>query len=212
MFKDYGTITIDGAEKAYGILAEDSTVKVYNYGTITIDGTSCTGDKCKNNAIVLNGGKLFQDGEFISDVIDLSAISGTVLATQNSKFVAKNAISGELVMSSDIVSQGFQTSYTTSNTIDFADKNIQLAKESSLKLNGGVAMYHEFANPYALTLGMNGMDGSFTVRDEKRTDNRAVVRTGFEFTQGKLSLLGNLMSYIDSEYRTNATLDLKYNF
>lgn len=488
--KNSGTITIDGAEKAYGIWAEDSTVKVYNYGTITIDGTSCT--ECQNtaNAIVLNGGKLFQDGEFISDVIDLSAISGTVLATQNSKFVSKNAISGEVVMSSDIVSQGFQTSYTTSNTIDsfdtkglklssqsalfnaslaenghdvnltmksfdevvknkslanflqnnyaaqnnenlfsslkslenvkqlnkglndfagkdlfgrmafedltmlrelnfdmkqkmsgnaneyfsligstapfafdgnsdsnsrwaitghkdgkhlyafgfafsdlnrndgsshnnrnekmfqvslplgyqtngfnltsapqigysygnynrkgfdnsdykgtvskqmfglmnearyplqfggwtvapsaefnvvnyrlkgsetdyqpfalrlksqnnysvetgfglYADKNIQLAKESSLKLNGGVAMYHEFANPYALTLGMNEMDGSFTVRDEKRTDNRAVVRTGFEFTQGKLSLLGNLMSYIDSEYRTNATLDLKYNF
>lgn len=488
--KNSGTITIDGAEKAYGIWAEDSTVKVYNYGTITIDGTSCT--ECQNtaNAIVLNGGKLFQDGEFISDVIDLSAISGTVLATQNSKFVSKNAISGELVMSSDIVSQGFQTSYTTSNTIDsfdtkglklssqsalfnaslaenghdvnltmksfdevvknkslanflqnnyaaqnnenlfsslkslenvkqlnkglndfagkdlfgrmafedltmlrelnfdmkqkmsgnaneyfsligstapfafdgnsdsnsrwaitghkdgkhlyalgfafsdlnrndgsshnnrnekmfqvslplgyqtngfnltsapqigysygnynrkgfdnsdykgtvskqmfglmnearyplqfggwtvapsaefnvvnyrlkgsetdyqpfalrlksqnnysvetgfglYADKNIQLAKESSLKLNGSVAMYHEFANPYALTLGMNGMDGSFTVRDEKRTDSRAVVRTGFEFTQGKLSLLGNLMAYIDSEYRTNATLDLKYNF
>ncbi len=485
-----GTITIDGADKAYGIWAEDSTVKVYNYGTITIDGTSCTGCQNTANAIVLNGGKLFQDGEFISDVIDLSAISGTVLATQNSKFVAKNAISGELVMSSDIVSQGFQTSYTTSNTLDsadtkdlklssqsalfdtalaenghdvnltmksfaevvknkslanflqnnyaaqnnenlfsslkslenvkqlnnglndfagkdlfgrmafedltmlrelnfdmkqkmsgndneyfsfngstapfafdgnsgsnnrwaitghkdgkrsyafgfafsdinsndgsshntrnekmfqvslplgyqtngfnltsapqigysygnynrkgfdnsdykgtvskqmfglmnearyplqfggwtvapsaefnvvnyrlkgsetdyqpfalrlksqnnysvetgfglYADKNLQLAKESSLKLNGGVAMYHEFANPYALTLGMNGMDGSFTVRDEKRTDSRAVVRTGFEFTQGKLSLLGNLMSYIDSEYRTNATLDLKYNF
>lgn len=488
--KNNGTITIDGAEKAYGIWAEDSTVKVYNYGTITIDGTSCTGDKCKNNAIVLNGGKLFQDGEFISDVIDLSSIGGTVLGTQNSKFVAKNAISGELVMSSDIVSQDFQTAYTTSNTIDstdtkglklssqsalfnaslaenghdvnltmksfddvvknkslanflqnnyaaqnnenlfsslkslenveqlnsglndfagkdlfgrmafedltmlrelnfdmkqkmsgnaneyfslngstapfafdgnsgsnsrwaitghkdgkhsyafgfafsdlnsndgsshnnrnekmfqislplgyqtngfnltsapqigysygnynrkgfdnsdykgtvskqmfglmnearyplqfggwtvapsaefnvvnyrlkgsetdyqpfalrlksqnnysvetgfglYADKNIQLAKESSLKLNGGAAMYHEFANPYALTLGMNGMDGSFTVRDEKRTDSRAVVRTGFEFTQGKLSLLGNLMAYIDSEYRTNATLDLKYNF
>lgn len=488
--KNNGTITIEGAEKAYGIWAEDSTVKVYNYGTITIDGTSCTGDKCKNNAIVLNGGKLFQDGEFVSDVIDLSAIGGTVLATQNSKFVAKNAISGELVMSSDIVSQDFQTAYTTSNTIDstdtkglklssqsalfnaslaenghdvnltmksfddvvknkslanflqnnyaaqnnenlfsslkslenveqlnsglndfagkdlfgrmafedltmlrelnfdmkqkmsgnaneyfslngstapfafdgnsgsnsrwaitghkdgkhsyafgfafsdlnsndgsshnnrnekmfqislplgyqtngfnltsapqigysygnynrkgfdnsdykgtvskqmfglmnearyplqfggwtvapsaefnvvnyrlkgsetdyqpfalrlksqnnysvetgfglYADKNIQLAKESSLKLNGGAAMYHEFANPYALTLGMNGMDGSFTVRDEKRTDSRAVVRTGFEFTQGKLSLLGNLMAYIDSEYRTNATLDLKYNF
>lgn len=29
------------------------------------------------------------------------------------------------------------------------------------------------------------MDGSFTVRDEKRTDSRAVARTGFEFTQGK---------------------------
>lgn len=488
--KNNGTITIDGAEKAYGIWAEDSTVKVYNYGTITIDGTSCT--ECQNtaNAIVLNGGKLFQDGEFISDVIDLSAIDGTVLATQNSKFVAKNAISGELVMSSDIVSQGFQTAYTTSNTIDstdtkglklssqsalfnaalaenghdvnltmksfdevvknkslanflqnnyaaqnnenlfsslkslenveqlnsglndfagkdlfgrmafedltmlrelnfdmkqkmsgndneyfsfngstapfafdgdsgsnnrwamtghkdgkrsyafgfafsdinsndgsshntrnekmfqvslplgyqtngfnltsapqigysygnynrkgfdnsdykgtvskqmfglmnearyplqfggwtvapsaefnvvnyrlkgsetdyqpfalrlksqnnysvetgfglYAGNNLQLAKDSSLKLNGGVAMYHEFANPYALTLGMNRMDGSFTVRDEKRTDNHAVIRTGFEFTQGKLSLLGNLMSYIDSEYRTNATLDLKYNF
>lgn len=488
--KNNGIITIDGAEKAYGIWAEDSSVKVYNYGTITIDGASCT--ECQNtaNAIVLNGGKLFQDGEFISDVIDLSAIGGTVLATQNSKFVAKDAISGELVMSSDIVSQGFQTSYTTSNTIDsadtkglklssqsalfnaslaenghdvnltmksfdevvknkslanflqnnyaaqnnenlfsslkslenvkqlnnglndfagkdlfgrmafedltmlrelnfdmkqkmsgndneyfsfngstapfafdgnsgsnnrwamtghkdgkrsyafgfafsdinsndgsshnnrnekmfqvslplsyqtngfnltsapqigysygnynrkgfdnsdykgtvskqmfgllnearyplqfggwtvapsaefnvvnyrlkgsetdyqpfalrlksqnnysvetgfglYADKNIQLAKESNLKLNGGVAMYHEFANPYALTLEMNGMDGSFTVRDEKRTDNRAVVRTGFEFTQGKLSLLGNLMAYIDSKYRTNTTLDLKYNF
>ena len=55
--KNSGTITIDGAEKAYGIWAEDSTVKVYNHGTITIDGTSCTGSNCKNNAIVLNGGK-----------------------------------------------------------------------------------------------------------------------------------------------------------
>ena len=81
--------------------------------------------------------------------------------------------------------------------------------ENVEQLNSGL---NDFANPYALTLGMNGMDGSFTVRDEKRTDNRAVVRTGFEFTQGKLSLLGNLMSYIDSKYRTNATLDLKYNF
>ena len=131
--KNNGTITIDDAEKAYGIWAEDSTVKVYNYGTITIDGTSCTGDKCKNNAIVLNGGKLFQDGEFISDVIDLSAIGGTVLATQNSKFVAKNAISGELVMSSDIVSQDFQTAYTTSNTIDSTDtKGLKLSSQSAL--------------------------------------------------------------------------------
>lgn len=131
--KNNGTITIDGAEKAYGIWAEDSTVKVYNYGTITIDGTSCTGDKCKNNAIVLNGGKLFQDGKFVSDVIDLSAIGGTVLATQNSKFVAKNAISGELVMSSDIVSQDFQTAYTTSNTIDSTDtKGLKLSSQSAL--------------------------------------------------------------------------------
>ena len=131
--KNSGTITIDGAEKAYGIWAEDSTVKVYNHGTITIDGTSCTGSNCKNNAIVLNGGKLFQDGELISDVIDLSSIGGTVLATQNSKFVAKDSISGNLLMSSEIVNNGFDTTYTTKDTISSSDvSGLNLQSQSAL--------------------------------------------------------------------------------
>ena len=59
---------------------------------------------------------------------------------------------------------------------------------------------------------MDGMSGKFDIRDENRGDNRAVIRTGLKFDNGNMSLGANVMSYIDREYRTNATLDFKYGF
>ena len=95
----------------------------------------------------------------------------------------------------------------------YANRELKPTKNSTLKLNAGVAVYHEFADPYALELGMNGMDGSFTVRDERRKDNRAVIRTGFDYGLGDdITLIGSFATYIDGTTHNNANLDFKYNF
>lgn len=94
----------------------------------------------------------------------------------------------------------------------YANKEISLAKDSKLKLYNGIAVYHEFADPYKMKIGMNGMAGTFTLRDENRSANRAIIRTGFDYTKQDLSLYGSLSSYIDQELQTNADLGLKYSF
>ena len=94
----------------------------------------------------------------------------------------------------------------------YANKDIDISKDSKLKLYNGVAFYKEFADPYKMKVGMNGMSGTYTLRDENRGKNRAVVRTGFDYTSQDLSLYGSLSSYIDHELQTNADIGLKYNF
>ena len=94
----------------------------------------------------------------------------------------------------------------------YTNKDIELSKNSRLKLYNGVAMYHEFADPYKMKIGMNGMSGTYTLRDENRGANRAVIRTGFDYTHQDLSFYGSLSSYIDHELQTNADLGMKYNF
>ena len=94
----------------------------------------------------------------------------------------------------------------------YASKETKFSKDSSLKFNGGVAIYHEFADPYKMKLGMTGMAGTFTLRDEDRSDNRAVVQSEIEFKHNNFSIVGNVASYIDRKYETNATLDFKFEF
>lgn len=94
----------------------------------------------------------------------------------------------------------------------YANKEISLAKDSKLKLYNGIAVYHEFSDPYKMKIGMNGMAGTFTLQDENRSANRAIIRTGFDYTKQDLSLYGSLSSYIDRELQTNADLGLKYSF
>ncbi|MBR5598941.1 MAG: autotransporter outer membrane beta-barrel domain-containing protein, partial [Alphaproteobacteria bacterium] len=94
----------------------------------------------------------------------------------------------------------------------YANTEHKFSEKSKLSFTGGVAMYHEFADPYKLQVGMDGMSGKFDIRDENRSDNRAVIRAGVNFDRDNISLGANVMSYIDKEYRTNATIDFKYNF
>ena len=94
----------------------------------------------------------------------------------------------------------------------YANTERKLGKNAKLSFIGGIAMYHEFADPYKLSIGMDGMSGKFDIRDENRGNNRAVLRTGLKFANRNMSLGANVMSYIDREYRTNATLDFKYGF
>lgn len=95
----------------------------------------------------------------------------------------------------------------------YVSKTADLSKDSTLKLSSGVVVYHEFADPYRLDVGMNGMDGAFTLRDENHSQNRAVVRAGFDYRRGEdLSLYGMLTSYIDDEVHTNIKSGMNWKF
>lgn len=91
-------------------------------------------------------------------------------------------------------------------------KEIEFGKEHSLKIGASVMAYHEFADPYELELSMRGMEGSWKVRDEKRRDERLMVKNTFEYDFKPISVYANLYSYIDSEYRTKADIGFKYAF
>ena len=106
-----------------------------------------------------------------------------------------------------------QRTYSVESGIGlYATHEKELNKDSKFKFTAGVAAYHEFADPYKMDVGMNGLSGHFTLRDENRSDNRAVARTGFEFNKGDYSLTGSFISYIDRETRTKANLGFKWKF
>ena len=106
-----------------------------------------------------------------------------------------------------------QNTYSVEGGIGlYATREEELDKDTTLKLTAGVAAYHEFADPYRLKVGMNGMEGAFMLQDEKRSDNRGVVRAGFDYTYRDLSLYGSLISYIDRETRTSAKTGMKWKF
>ena len=86
------------------------------------------------------------------------------------------------------------------------------SKTSRLEFMTGASLYHEFSDPYAMTLSMNSMNGQFKITDEKRRDDYAVLRSKLSYHFGNVSVYGSFLSYIDSEYRTRADLGLKYAF
>jgi len=88
----------------------------------------------------------------------------------------------------------------------------ELSPNTRLNLLAGVAVYHEFADPYKMELGMAGMDGSFTLRDENRSDNRGVIRLGVDYQRNNYSLYGSVMSYIDREVRSAIKTGFKWSF
>ena len=94
----------------------------------------------------------------------------------------------------------------------YAKREEELDKDTRLNLMAGVSVYHEFADPYRVKVGMQGMDGAFTLRDENRSDNRGVIRAGFDYVYRDLSLYGSLISYIDKEVRTSAKTGMKVKF
>ena len=94
----------------------------------------------------------------------------------------------------------------------YLNKVKELAKDKTLKLNLGASVYHEFADPYQLEVGLTGMDGSFMLRDEERSDNRAVIRAGFDYAEEDYSIYGSFISYIDREVRTALKSGFKWKF
>lgn len=93
-----------------------------------------------------------------------------------------------------------------------AGKQVNFDEQSALSFNLSAAVYHEFGNPYETKVTVNGMSGSFAVKDENRGANRAVLRSNFKFTRGNTVLGGALMSYFDRSLNSKASLNLKYGF
>lgn len=91
-------------------------------------------------------------------------------------------------------------------------KEFDLGKGKNFKFDSTVMFYHEFADPYELKLSMHDMDGTFKIRDEKRRDERIMLKNGFEYHFEPFSIYGDIFSYIDSEYKTKADIGLKYRF
>ena len=54
----------------------------------------------------------------------------------------------------------------------YASREDDFGENGILKLTTGVVVYHEFADPYRVRVGMDGMSGDFTLRDENRSQNR----------------------------------------
>ena len=86
----------------------------------------------------------------------------------------------------------------------------ELDKDSTLKLTADVATYHEFADPYRVKVGINGW--SIYSRDEGRSNNHGMIRTGFDYVYRDLSLCGSLVSYIDHEWRTSVKTGVSWKF
>ena len=106
-----------------------------------------------------------------------------------------------------------QNTYSVEGGIGlYLTKEKELSEDSKIKITAGVAAYHEFADPYRLEVGMEGMDGTFLLRDEKRSDNRGVVRAGFNYDWDDYSLYGSFMSYIDREIRSTLKTGFKWKF
>ena len=106
-----------------------------------------------------------------------------------------------------------QNTYSIENGIGvYLTKEKELSKGKTLRLTMGLSGYHEFLDPYKVKLGMNGMDGFFTVRDENRSNNRAVARFGFNYKKESFTLYGSLNSYIDKKSHYSGKTGFKWNF
>ena len=94
----------------------------------------------------------------------------------------------------------------------YLSKDLNESDKNRFNFMAGAMLYHEFANPYDLKMKMNNMKGHFMLTDEKRKDNYMVLRSKFSYNMDKASIYGDVLSYIDSEYRTQANIGFKYNF
>lgn len=94
----------------------------------------------------------------------------------------------------------------------YVSKEKEFSKKQKLSLTAGASVYHEFLDPYDLKLKMNNMNGQFRISDEKRRDDYVVLRSKLSYDAGDFSIYGNLLSYIDSEHRTQADIGFKYAF
>ena len=157
-----GNINITADGTAYGIYVEgDSTVS--NTGQISINGAACSDRYCyTGNYIVLNGSTLVNAGTMSADTLSLNSMGGTVRAAAGSRFVATDAISGDLNISSELVSSGNQTTYVAENMIDAGDvSGLNLVSESAL---------------FNARLSSNGHDVVMTMRGfDEFTDNKSLA-------------------------------------
>ena len=87
----------------------------------------------------------------------------------------------------------------------------EFGHDSKLSMTAGVMMYREFADPYNIKMGMQGMEGSFELYDE-RSPYRAVASFGFGYDLGSVNMYGSIQHYMQSDTYTKAKAGFKLGF
>ena len=87
----------------------------------------------------------------------------------------------------------------------------EVGHDSKLSMTAGVMMYREFADPYNIKMGMQGMEGSFDLYDE-RSPYRAVASFGFGYDLGSVNMYGSIQHYMQSDTYTKAKAGFKLGF
>ena len=82
---------------------------------------------------------------------------------------------------------------------------------NNLNLNAGLMMYREFANPYNIKIGMQGMDGTFNLYND-RSPYRGIASFGFGYDVGNLNIFGTLQHFMETDAYTKLKTGLKYQF
>lgn len=89
-------------------------------------------------------------------------------------------------------------------------KQIQTDKNASITFKTGAMLYHEFAKPYNVKLGMNGMQGTFDLYDDTKR-NRAEIGFGLAYKRKNIDLFADIRHFAETETHTyikiGATLD-----
>ncbi len=84
-------------------------------------------------------------------------------------------------------------------------------KLGNLNLTAGLMLYREFADPYNIKMGMNGMDGTFNLYDDV-SEYRGTALFGFDYGIGDLDLYGSLQHFVEQDSHTNFKAGLKWTF
>ena len=80
-----------------------------------------------------------------------------------------------------------------------------------VNFNTGLMMYKEFADPYNVKMGMQGMEGTFNLYDEDR-EYRGVASFGFNYGVNAWDIYGKVQHFIENDNHTNVKAGLKYTF
>ena len=88
----------------------------------------------------------------------------------------------------------------------YANKTI-----GNMKLNAGLMMYREFADPYNVKMGMEGMEGTFKLYDDNR-EYRGVASFGFDYDLNAWNVYGKVQHFMETDTHTNMKAGLKYRF
>ena len=88
----------------------------------------------------------------------------------------------------------------------YAKRNI-----GNMKFNAGLMVYREFADPYNIKMGMNGMEGTFDLYED-RNEYRGVASFGFGYDIGKLNVYGNVQHFMETDTNTKFKAGLKFGF
>ena len=93
----------------------------------------------------------------------------------------------------------------------YALKDTQIGYEGRLSISAGLMMYREFADPYNIKMGMDGMSGSFNLYNE-RSPYRAVASFGLSYDIGGANMYGSVQHFMETDTHTTAKAGIKVGF